>query len=127
MRKAIQAVKRSLGRHDMTKSTTYLLDLKLEDSPSGPIPDKYFELLRDYLQPDSTLTMESVARSLEDLLPENAPQSPEVFGFGETCIEVAEQIPYQHPSQLKFVGLLEYLANSPKLGRVHTSKVGYLW
>lgn len=103
----------------------YSLDLKMVDPPGDPIPDKTFALLRDFLQPDSNLRLESVARSIEDFLPENAPLSTEVWDFGESCIEVAEQIPYYHPSQLKLTGLLEYLANSPKLGRAHNSKVGY--
>lgn len=98
----------------------------MEDPPGDPVADKTFAFLRDYLQPDSTLTLEFTARSIEDLLPMKAPLSDEIWYFGELCIEVAEQIPYHHPSQFKLAGLLEYLANSPKLGQVYASKASHL-
>lgn len=101
------------------------LDLKMEDPPGDPIPDKTFALLRDFVQPDSIMTLDFTAKSLEDLLPSNAPLSTEVWDFGESCIEVAEQIPYYHPSQLKLAGLLEYLGYSPKLGQAYPSNVSY--
>ena len=104
----------------------YSLELKMEEPSGDPSLDKTFALLRDFLQPESILTLEFTARSIEDLLPEKAPLSTEIWIFGETCVDIAEQIPYHHPSHLKLAALLEYLANSPKLGQVHTSKVGYL-
>lgn len=121
MNKALQSFKRTVCCSTKTP-TMYSLDLKTEDS-GWPIPDKIFSLLRDYLQPDSTMTLEFTARSLEDLIPVNSPLSTEVLDFGDSCIEVAEQIPYHHPSHLKLAGLLEYLANSPKLGQAYPSKV----
>jgi len=110
----------------MTAPTMYSLNLKMEDPPGDAIPDKTFALLRDFLEPHSTVTLEFTARSIEDLLPGKAPLSTEIWDFGESCIEVAEQIPYYHTSQLKLAGLLEYLASSPKLGQSHASKVNYL-
>lgn len=125
MIETFRSIKRTLCC-GMTAPTMYSLDLKMEDPPGDAIPDQTFALLRDFLQPDSTLTLEFTARSIENLLPGKAPLSTEVWDFGESCIEVAEQIPYHHPSQLKLAELLEYLANSPKLGQAHTSKVSYI-
>ncbi|KAI9837081.1 MAG: hypothetical protein M1819_000730 [Sarea resinae] len=93
------------------------LDLKLEDPPGHALTDKTFRLLRDFLQPDTVLTMESTAESILELLPENAPLSTDIWSFGETCIELAEQIPYYHPSQLKLAALFEHLGQSAKLGQ----------
>jgi hypothetical protein len=85
--------------------------------------DKVFIILRDFLQPDSTLSVESATQSILDLLPENAPLSDEIWSFGEVCFELAEQIPYYHPSQLKFARLLEYIGRSTKVNQRGTSKV----
>lgn len=62
---------------------------------------KVFVILRDFLQPDTTLSLKSVLNYLVDLLPENAPYSPEVYSLGIICVDMAEQIPYHHPSQHK--------------------------
>lgn len=125
MKKSLRSIKRTV-LCGTTAPTMYSLDLKTEDPPGFPISDKTFALLRDFLQPDSTLTLEFTARSIEDFLPAKALLSEEISDFGESCIEVAEQIPYHHMSQLKLAGLLEYLANSPKLGQQYDSKVNYI-
>ena len=79
-----------------------------------PIFDQTFDLLQDYLQPDSTMTIESAADSILNILPENDSSSMEVSSFGDACLDVAEQIPYYHPGQLKLADLLEYLGNYMK-------------
>lgn len=71
-------------------------------------------ILRDFLQPDTKLSLQEAARSLLVLIPANASEHAEVCSFGEICVELAEQLPYHHPSQLKFVQLLHYLSMSPK-------------
>lgn len=94
------------------------------EGPTGhTLTDKIFQLLRGFLQPDTNMTLQSTAQSILDLLPEKDPQSTEIWSFGEICIELAEQIPYYHPSQLKLAALLEYLGKSTKLGQTDTSKV----
>ncbi|CAD6574896.1 MAG: hypothetical protein ASARMPRED_006969 [Alectoria sarmentosa] len=98
------------------------LDLKIE-VPTDILTHETFDILCEYLQPDTALTLASTTQSILDLLPEKAPHSTEVWSFGDTCIEVAEQIPYHHPSQLKLVGLLKYPGKSTKLGQISTSKV----
>ncbi len=99
------------------------LDLKMEGPQGHTLTDKAFQLLRNYLQPDTTLTLESTVRSVLSLLPENVPLSTEIWSFGEICIELAEQIPFHHRSQLKLSALLESLGKSTKLGQAVTSKV----
>ena len=99
------------------------LDLKIE-IPTDALTYKFFCILRDYLQPNTTLTLHSTALSVLELLPDGHPQSMDVGFFGDTCIELAEQIPYHHPSQIKLAGLLEYVGNSEKLGRISTVQVG---
>jgi len=61
------------------------------------------------------------AKSILDLLPEDDLNSTKIWCFGELCIELAEQIPYHPPSQLKFAALLEHLGKSSKLGKTGTS------
>lgn len=85
--------------------------------------DKVFVILRDLLQPDTTLSLESAAESVLALLPEKAPLSTEIWSFGEVCFELSEQIPYHHPSQLKLARLLEYIGRSTKVNDKMTSKV----
>ncbi|KAK1762555.1 hypothetical protein QBC33DRAFT_461266, partial [Phialemonium atrogriseum] len=75
---------------------------------------KVAAILKDFLQPDSKTSLESAAKSLLVLIPTNASEHAEVCSFGEICVELAEQIPYHHPSQLKLVQLLHYLSRSPK-------------
>ena len=99
------------------------LDLKIE-IPTDALTYKFFCILRDYLQPDTTLTLHSTALSVLELLPNDDPQSIEVAFFGETCVELAEQIPYHHPSQIKLAGLLESIGDSEKFGRISTVQVG---
>ncbi|KAI9826650.1 MAG: hypothetical protein M1832_006246 [Thelocarpon impressellum] len=53
------------------------LDLKVEDITGHTVIEKTFDLLRDFLQPDTALSMGSTARSILDFLPETAPHSIE--------------------------------------------------
>lgn len=71
-------------------------------------------ILRDFLQPDTKLSLQEAANSLLVLIPANASNNAEVCSFGGICMELAEQIPYHHPSQLKLSQLLHYLSRSPK-------------
>jgi hypothetical protein len=92
------------------------LKFQMED-PRGEsvIYDQTFDLLCNFLQPKTTSRRESTAQVILKILPENTPYSMDVAMFSDACIEVAEQIPYHHPSQLKLVDLLEYLGRSTKL------------
>lgn len=85
--------------------------------------DKAFDLLRDFLQPGTSLSLKTLSRQILRLLPERAPESYEAGMIGDLFIELAEQIPYHHPSQLKLVTLLESLGKSPKVGRIYPIEV----
>lgn len=82
-------------------------------------------ILRDFLQPDTKLSVQEAAESLLVLIPANASNNAEVCSFGGICVELAEQIPYHHPSQLKLVQLLHYLSRSPKFMYKYTLTVIY--
>lgn len=91
------------------------LSLRIE-GPDDPLAYQTLHILQDFLQPSSRLTIKDTAHSILALLPKNAPYSTEIWSFGETCIEIAEQIPYDHPSQLKLAALFEELGKSSKFG-----------
>lgn len=74
-----------------------------------------FLILRDFLQPDTTLSLRSVLQAISDLLPNDVPLSNEVWSLGVVCLELAQQIPYSHSSQQKLAQLLFYLAKSDKV------------
>lgn len=76
---------------------------------------KAFLILGDFLQPDTTTSLGSALNSILDILPDRAPLSKEVWSFGVLCFEIAQQIPYSHPSQQKLARLLEGLKESEKV------------
>lgn len=88
--------------------------------------DKVFIILRDFLQPSSSLSLKSTVEAIIDLLPDNA-LSNEVWSFGSVCFELAEQIPYYHPSQQKLARLLEELVESDKITEQFYPTVGPLY
>ena len=63
------------------------LDFQMED-PRGedPIYDQTFDLLCDFLQPDTALTRSSTEQAILKILPNNAQYSRDVSSFGEACI-----------------------------------------
>lgn len=98
------------------------LDLIME-GPLDPFSEKMFPILREFLQPDTAILLETTANKILDLLSEKSPNSTDVWAFGEICLELVEQIPYHHPSQLKLAGLLEHLRKSTKIGQIGILKV----
>jgi hypothetical protein len=76
--------------------------------------EKVFQVLNDYLQPDTKTSLDSTVHSILALLPEKEPLSTEVWSVGEVVLQLAEQIPYHHPSQIKLARLMEELTRSPK-------------
>lgn len=71
--------------------------------------------LTQFLQPQSEVSIHDAAQSIFTHLPAGKPYSDEGFAFTTCVVEVAAQIPYQHPSQPRLVRLLKYLTRSPKL------------
>lgn len=82
---------------------------------TGYCDTKVFRTLEDFLQPDSKRSLESAVQSILALIPENASQLNEVGSAGEVFLEIAEQIPYHHPSQIKLARLVEQISRSAKL------------
>lgn len=93
-------------------SSSARLDLQLEEPGEDPLSDQIFDIIRDTLQPDSELHLETVAHKIGALLPERKPYSREVGTFLETCYEAADQIPYSHPSMTKLTNLVSSTLNS---------------
>lgn len=96
------------------------LNLVMEEFSDDPkkakdVDQQAFTILRDFLQPDSKTSLNSASTSVLAFLPDKDPDGSSVSLFGEVCIELAEQIPYSHPSQLKLVRLLQELSTSPKV------------
>ena len=94
-------------------SSSTRLDLQLEEPGDDPISDQVFNIVRDTLQPDSELHLETAAQKIGALqIPEGKPYSSELGTFLETCYEVADQIPHSHPSMTKLVTLVYSTLNS---------------
>ena len=89
------------------------LALKLDEPDT--LTEKCFYFLRDFLQPNTTLTLESTVQSIVKLLPEKAAPTTEFWTVGVLYIELAEQIPYNHPSQHKLASLVQFIGRSKKL------------
>ena len=98
------------------------LNLTLEDYPTGNlVEDKTFEMLRDFLQPSSAESMELMAHKVLAFIP--ARKSAEMQEFCSTSMMLAEQIPYNHASQLKLIDLFEHIGQSTKFIEISKSKV----
>ncbi|GIJ91228.1 hypothetical protein Asppvi_010193 [Aspergillus pseudoviridinutans] len=76
--------------------------------------EKVFQILNDYFHPDTKTPLDSAVHSILALLPEKEPLSTEVWDVGVVVLQLAEQIPYHHPSQIKLARLMEELTRSPK-------------
>lgn len=85
--------------------------------------DQVFVILREFLQPDTAIPLKSTAYCILALLPEEDPLSLVVASSGELCLELAEQIPYHHLSQVKFARLLEFISRSTNVTDKYSKKV----
>ncbi|KAG8165961.1 hypothetical protein KVR01_004513 [Diaporthe batatas] len=94
------------------------LQLSLRDSDPWAVAKQAFDLISDYVQPDSSVSPGDIAQQLNSLTPgqrvlqdgENA-EEPVSFllEFWETLVCIARQIPYDHPSQERMVKLMASL------------------
>ena len=87
------------------------------------LDNRFSAVLRDFLQPTSALTLDAATQLTLDALPNDAAHSHESWSLAETCVELAEQIPYHHASQLKLAALMENLLRSKKLLTIPQGKV----
>ncbi|RMJ23940.1 hypothetical protein PHISP_05188 [Aspergillus sp. HF37] len=102
------------------------LTLHLE-APQDPNPwrveQKAFDILNEYLQPASTMPPEASAQRIDSLAPMKRAgpdegqdkESPESFlsEIWSLFIAVGKQIPHDHPSQDRLVGLVKALCTIP--------------
>lgn len=72
---------------------------------------KVFIVLRDFLQPDSTMT---IANAVDCIVQIN-PEGKGTVAVTSVVFELAEQIPYQHPSHQKLARLMWRLGRSDRL------------
>ncbi|KAL3476732.1 hypothetical protein BJX99DRAFT_258066 [Aspergillus californicus] len=72
--------------------------------------DKLFPILNDFLQPDTTRSLDETFKAIMDLLPQSTSVDTDVWAAGTVILELAEQIPYSHPSQLKLARLVDTLS-----------------
>ena len=79
---------------------------------------RVFDILREFLQPDSKTSPRDAALKISSLLPQQQhikyDNSPELFSLWQLCIEIVWQIPYNHPSMVKLVRLIEQLNDCSK-------------
>lgn len=80
-------------------------------------------ILRDYLQSDCKFSIDDIGDSIIALVPTKSESSDEVYSFARLCVEIAEQIPYDHPAQTQLIRLLQYLSRSPKFLSKTSSQV----
>ncbi|KAL4806920.1 hypothetical protein BDV18DRAFT_138503 [Aspergillus unguis] len=121
---------------DTPSSTSILTSLKNLFKKPKPLPgDNYartspysregvFAILNDFLQPESTMSLDKTVQSILALLPEKAPGSTEIWSAGTVIVEVAGQIPYSHESQLKLASLVEKLSWADKFLQTRPSADG---
>jgi hypothetical protein len=94
----------------------------LEEDDPWIIEQKTFDILNDYLQPDSATSATTAARDLDALTPmkretlgsENV-EHPESFLLETwgTFIAIVKQIPHDHQSQARMIQLMEELIVLP--------------
>lgn len=95
-----------------------LLNLKFDalcDNGGTALEVKLATTLNEFLQPESEVSIHDAAQSILTHLPADKPYSDDGFAFAALIVEVAVQIPYQHPSHARLVRLLKHLTRSPKL------------
>ncbi|PGH14740.1 hypothetical protein AJ79_02906 [Helicocarpus griseus UAMH5409] len=89
--------------------------------------EKVFDILGDYLQSDTTLTIESAAGCIVDLLPDNDPRHIDIYSLAGLFFDFAEQIPYHHPSMHKLVMLVLAVGRSVKVNQRYSDKWDREW
>jgi len=103
----------------MTELELNITALKYSTSePDEKFPGGYLQIdweiflvLQDFLQPHSRLSTDEAVDKIIALFPNSCSN---LRAINDVCLELAEEIPYYHPSQLKLVRLLWLI------GRNHT-------
>lgn len=87
------------------------------DENSQEVDQRAFRILRDFLQPDSAMSLSTAYSSLLQILPDPEDDLKEeaIRDLADEFIDLASQIPYSHPAQMKLARTLQYMASSPKV------------
>ncbi|KAI9892838.1 MAG: hypothetical protein M1814_000997 [Vezdaea aestivalis] len=125
------------------KSTAdVVLDRSDPDSPEwdtaiGSIPVRWihttkdgirnFKILQNYLEPNSTTSLQKAGEAILRVVPTNKMNSTEIWTFGQDCIDLVEQIPYSNPCQLRLAGLLKYLGSSSSFSQMDQREDSRIW
>lgn len=94
--------------------TTLNFDLEEYNEKSQEVDQRAFRILLDFLQPDSTMSLSMAYASLLQILPDPA-EGTAIRRLADECIDLARQIPYSHPAQMKLIRALQYMSASPKV------------
>ncbi|RHZ63634.1 DUF3632 domain-containing protein [Aspergillus thermomutatus] len=80
---------------------------------------RIFDILNDYLQPSSTIPPSEAAQALDALTPKASAQEEDsdlesfLWSIWGTVIDIAKQVPHDHPSQDRLVDLIHALTELP--------------
>ncbi|KIA75771.1 hypothetical protein HK57_00457 [Aspergillus ustus] len=99
-------------------------DLEKSTNPSTSLDFRVFQILNDFLQLNTKPSLDDAAQAILALLPENAPESTEVWSAGTVIVEIAGQIPYHHLSQIKLATLIGELSNADKFTQKRPDEKG---
>lgn len=114
----LSASQRPLKKHPLS----FAIDTLHNDDDPWPIEWMMFNVLNDYLQPDSKLSVDEAAQCLDAIMPENRPpqfdEEKEPAGnwmleLSELIWDIAKQTPCNHEGQDKLVQLLHALKRLP--------------
>ncbi|KAJ0114871.1 hypothetical protein J7T55_004613 [Diaporthe amygdali] len=99
-----------------------IIDTLHEDDDPWDIEWMMFNVLNDFLQPDTKLSVDEAARCLDAIVPDNRPNEPGqekepalnwMLEMSDLIWKVAKQMPCDHESQDKLVQLLGALRRLP--------------
>jgi hypothetical protein len=112
--KTTRSNKSSLGM--LSPFTSKFKKTSSGDEPSiprqfSPSDYKVFLILRDFLQPDSTVTLHDAVNRVLEVFPDQYHNLRPINGV---CFELAEQVPYLHPSQHKLAAVLYSVGKNPR-------------
>lgn len=81
---------------------------------------KAFGVLKRYLEPGGDMSMEEALKLIDDMLPDPDERDLhfQLGNFSCLILEQAEQIPYDHPAQMRFARFLQRLQRSYKLNEI---------
>lgn len=82
--------------------------------PKGHLPEQWgvFQILEDFLQPGSASSLQEAANHAIEIFVRAGWDYANMRALNVVCTELAEQIPYNHPSQLKLARFLWVVGRS---------------